>query len=231
MKKRICYILALSVLLVACTLAMVPGVSFARYQKEFKQTLTFEVASPAHLCLGTEKVETIPPATDEENAEATIVRSFDPEWNPVWTPLEGTDRQQLHFAVSNGMSEENCSSRKQQFILQVISTLGTTVQTNTDGTIQAAECWLRVPDEAEETGYKEYAGVAAPIDQGTALGQTYGLGWVYTFYKDEETKTELSWVLNGGKLEYVPLTLIMKGQLSEDSLVTPNVIGTLLDNT
>lgn len=229
MNKRIWYILALSVLLAACTFTMMMGVSFARYQKEFNKTLTFEVASPAQLCLGTEKVETIVPE-DGESTEEIIVRSFDPEWNPVQPGLEASGEQRVQFAVANGVSTEDFSSRDQQFTLQVITTLGTTVQTGTNGTIEAVECWLRVPDD-EGDGYTEYAGVAAQIDESTTLGQKYGSGWVYTFYKDQDTQTELTWTLRGGELEYVTLTLIIKGQLSEDSLLWPQVTGTLLDNT
>lgn len=228
--NRLWYILALSVLLCICALVLMTGMSFARYQKETKKLLTFEVASPARLYLGTETVETVQPE-EGDDAEATTVRSFKPGWDPVKTELGTGGMQQVQFAVSNGTSEEEYSSYKQQFTLQVVCTLGTTLQSESGEPIEAVKCWLRVPGE-EEGSYTDYPGVAELIEEGTALGRDSGLGWVYTFYKDQETKTEeLSWILNGGKLEYVALTLILEGQMSEMSLLMPHVIGTLLDNT
>lgn len=232
--KRMWYILALTVLLCIATLVSVTGVSYARYQKEIKKTLSFTVASPARLYLGTEKMEIIQPEAQEEQKESTeikVVRSFDPSWNPGWTNLEGDDsRQQLKFAVSNGISDKDFSSKHQQFTLQAVATLGATVATAEDGTPIPANCWLRVQGE-EEGEYTDYPGVATLVGADTALGQKNGLSWVYTFYKNTEPQTELSWILEGGKLDYVTLTLIMEASIVAVSRVDPYVTGTLLSTT
>ena len=218
-------LLGLAVLLYGSVLVVSLGSAMARYRTSINNTVTFEVRSPAQICLGIEKTFSTEVENDGET-QTVITKSFVPEGELIWSDPDGDGKDQLELAIANGVSDEDFSKRKQQINLRLISSLGAVIPSKAEMPITATDLYLRIPSETEVSGFVEYKASADTIVEGTSLYNDYGEGWVYTFSIEEE---ELSWVLYGGKLDYITMTLVMDGDVSENSLLSLKVIGTLLE--
>ena len=216
--RSLWYSLGLAVLLCAAALVVSTGTTFARYRTEREKTLTFHARPAAELRIGVLKA-----ATEEAVATLGAGQSsnevFDPNSQPEWEILG--DMHQLNFAIANGISDTEYSQRDQKVILRLVGTLGLWTGE------EAVDIYLRIPSETAQEGYEELQAAVSPIEQGTALYTTHGAGWIYTFQKTEEE--ELSWILPGGELSCISLTVVMKDAApSNPSLLQPLVIGDLI---
>ncbi len=218
--------LGLVLILLVGILILATGTGFARYRKEDKVNLEFEVRPLEHIQLG----QMVQP--EEEGAAAY----FDPTGTGVWDTTGGECK--MTFTVANGIGtdpetgEISCAKEDQQVIIRLIGSLG--IWNGTD----ELKMYLRVPStetETEETGTEATAettetteteetlpsaepkGVAATavrIPQDSPLYLTYGDGWVFTFL-DEEGE-ELSWLLEGGEFSCLEMILRLEGAAAEN---------------
>lgn len=210
------YSLGLAVLLCVAFLVVATGTTLARYRSEREAEITFAVREPERVCLGTVKTITAEEATDALS-EGTVV--FDASMQPAWKTVENVP--QLQLAVANGASATEYSIADQKIRLRLIAGLGVwTGET-------PANFYLILPAEDASAETKKIQGTATVIEEGTSLYQIHGAGWVYTF--QDENGEELSWILEGGKLSYISLTVTMEGaELSEPSLLQHVIIADMV---
>lgn len=209
------YTLGLALLLCAAALVTATGTAFARYREERDQYLTFQVRSPAQICIGPMKTVTA--------EDGTTTEVFDPADELKWETETVNERYLLKLAIANGVSETSFSEKEQTVKLQLVSSAGITEDT---------EIVLRIPPQSEEEEMIEIQAVATPIEVGTSLYQANGLGYVYTFHEQkegqEEPGDELTLQLPGGEFTYIPLTIVIKGTLPEHpSWLRPQVVAEL----
>lgn len=208
----------LAALLCAAAVAIAAAPAMARYRTEREMGITFEVRSPAQICLGTVGVVMVEDPEGKEPPQEKEV--FNPDAKPEWETSE--DTWKLELAVANGLSEEEFSKEDQSVQLQLLGTLG--LWTDTNG---AAEICLRLPSEAEGEAYTEVQAVVSAIEENTALYNTHGDGWIYRF--EDAQGQELTWTLPGGVLSYIQLTVVMKNAApSNISLLQPQIIANLV---
>ncbi len=201
----------LLLLTVGCLVASTGG-ALARYRAEWKETIYFEVRPPEQVVLG--KM-----VTDENG---TV--SFDATAQGAWETVEG--KQQLEFTVANGTTEEAYSQENQRIHLRLIGTLGIW-----DGDEEFTVTLQLPPEEdAEESEEpKKVQATVIRIQEGSPMYTTFGDGWVFAFY-DEEGE-ELSWLLEGGELDTVTMTLILEGAAqNEASLLQLQISGVYSEN-
>ena len=101
----------------------------------------------------------------------------------------------LDFLMSNGKSENNCSTYDQQVSISLFVTVG-----------------IEDPEEIEiilTDGRSEYTAVPMEVKEGSVWYRTYGPGWLYRFYT--EADEELAWPLPGGVFAYRQMTLTVTG--------------------
>lgn len=191
----------LLLLLTVGSLVVSTGGALARYQyqPEDKPIFDFEVRPPDQVVLG--KMVT----GEEEGA------SFDPNAQGVWESVEGT--QQLEFTIANGTAADAFSRENQRISLRVIGTLGIW-----DGSNEDFKVFLQLPPEedAEEDAQPEKIQASVTrIQPGSPMYSTFGEGWVFAFFDEEEE--ELSWLLEGGALNTVTMTLILEGAAENEA--------------
>lgn len=218
--KKPWYSLGLALLLCMAALITATGPALARYKTDRKTSLTFQVRSPAQVCLGT--VKTVE-KKDEETEEVTTEEVFVPGGSLTWETVTEDEVYLLNLAIANGTSATAFSEKKQIVSLRLISSVGITENTVIS---------LRLPPETEDGEERIIKSVATKIEEGTSLYMTNGHGYIYTFHEfkegEDEPGQELSWQLPGGELIYLPMTVAMTGALPEHpSLVQPIVIADL----
>lgn len=211
--RKAWYSLGLMMLLCICVLVVATGTTFARYRAERERTITVQVRKPEQIHLGTVSILT------DDTDPTVVTEEFVPTTQLVWKTDGGVT--QLEFAIANGVSELDHSTRDQKVQLRMIGTLG-----NWTGT-DAAKLSLTLPPEEDSEEESVIEATVTPLIEGTALYHTYGEGWLYTFLDEEEK--ELFWELPGGQLSYVSLTVTINGEVPSDlSLLQPYVISEVI---
>lgn len=195
------YLPVLVALLCVGALAISAGTAFARYRTDREVDVKFQVREPETVFLGTVQEGVFTPAD--------ILH---------WTVSDGVAG--LEFAVANGAAENSYASRDQAVQLSMIGTLGIL----NEGNIPTLTVTYLNAEGVETTS----TATAEPIVEGTALYHTYGAGWVYSFYGEDQQ--ELTWQLPGGQLSYVQLTVKTESELSGNlSLLQPLVSAASTD--
>lgn len=181
----------LPILLLGCLIASA-GSALARYRAEWKEQIYFTVRPPDQVVLG-----------QMVTAEDGTV-SFDPTAQGAWETVDG--KQQLKFTMANGTSQEDYSKENQRIRLRLIGTLGIW-----DGSEEFSVTLQLPPEEDAEDSEKPKTVEATitRIQEGSPMYTTFGDGWVFSFFDEEEE--ELSWLLEGGALNTVTMTLILDG--------------------
>lgn len=196
----------LPILLLGCLIASA-GSALARYRAESKEIIEFEVRPPDQVVLG-----------QMVTAEDGSV-SFDPKAQGVWETVEG--KQQLEFTIANGTSKDDCSRENQRIRLRLIGSLGIW-----DGT-EEFSVTLQLPPEEDAEDSEKPKTVKATVTrilEDSPMYTTFGDGWVFTFLDEDEK--ELSWLLEGGTLNTVTMTLILDGLSgNEASLLQLQISG------
>ncbi len=180
------------------------GNIFARYRAERQKDVTVQVRKPEMVLLGT-----------IENGEFTSSDRL--EW------VVEDNVASLKFAVANGASETDFSTKDQAIQLCMIGSLGILK----DG----EPPWLSVTFIPQKGNGEErtVTATASSIVEGTALYHSYGPGWLYRFYETTaEGNRELTWELPGGSLSYVILTVKTDGDIS--GLLQPLVSAEPIDD-
>lgn len=209
------HFLSLALLLSIAALITATGPAQARYKTERKTSVAFQVRSPAQVCLGA--VKTV------EKEDGTSEEVFVPGADIDWETVTEDEVYLLNLAIANGTSSTVFSEKKQKVSIRLISSAGIT-----ENTIIS----LRLPPETEDGEERIIQSVATKIEEGTTLFMTNGHGYIYTFHEylegDDTPGQELTWMLPGGELIYLPMTIAMTGALPEHpSLVQPMVIAEL----
>lgn len=209
------YSLALVMLLFIGLLAVATGTTLARYRDEKEKKLTFQVRQPEQIQLGTLKTEEV-----ESEGETPVTREvFVPAAQLAW--VQEKNVTQLKFAIANGISGTDHSTRDQKVHLRFIASVGVW-----NGT-QTPVLSLILPLEEGETEPKTVTATVEPLVEGTALYHTHGQGWLYTFL--DQNEEELFWELAGGELSYVSLTVTIDEAVPNDpSLLQPYVIAEVI---
>lgn len=194
----------LPILLLGCLIASTGG-ALARYRAEWKGQYYFTVRPPDQVVLG--KMVT------EGEGEAT----FDPSAQGVWETVDG--RQQLEFTIANGTAPDAFAKENQRVSLRLIGSLGIW-----DGS-ETFSVTLQLPPEEDADQPKMIKAAVTRIREGSPMYTTFGDGWVFDFF-DEEEREVVSWLLEGGALNTVTLTLILEGATAnEASLLQLQISG------
>lgn len=189
------YLPVLVALLCAGALAVAAGTAFARYRTDREVKVYFQVREPETIVLGTVQEGVFAPADTLH-----------------WTVSDGVAG--LEFAMANGVSPESYASKDQLVQLNMVGTLGILH----DGNIPTLTVTYLNAEGVETTA----TATAEPIAEGTALYHSYGAGWIYSFYTEDQQL--LTWQLTGGQLSYVTLTVSTESELSGNlSLLQPLV--------
>jgi hypothetical protein len=129
-----------------------------------------------------------------------VTQTSDDESTPQlqWQKDED-NRYFLQFCLTNGPDSEQFCSDDQTVAICVIATEGV------------------VPDNVVLTLNEEYTAVPEKIEEGTLLYDSYGAGWVYHFYQDDE---EVRWVMPGNAYFNQQFTLTVTGGSSNPAALT-----------
>lgn len=206
----------LLLLTVGCLISSTGG-ALARYRyqpdPEDRPTIDFEVRPPDQVVLG--KMVT--------GEDETV--SFDPTAQGTWETVDG--KQQLEFTIANGTAEDAFSKENQRISLRLIGSLGIW-----DGINEDLKVFLQLPleeDAGEEAQPERIQAEVTPIRVGSPMHTTFGEGWVIAFFDEEEE--ELSWLLEGGALNTITMTLILEGATQEEvSLLQLQISGVYSEN-
>lgn len=210
------YSLGLALLLCIAFLVVATGTTLARYRAERVAKVNFEVRPPEQISMGLVRTVTAQEAT-AELPEGTVI--FDPSIVPQWQTVEGVT--QLSLSIANGISETEFSAGDQSVRFRLIGSLGLWNGAET------AKVFLLLPAENGSDTVNKIQATVTPITEGTALYNTYGDGWIYTF-QDAEGE-ELSWTLAGGALSYISLTVTIEdASLTDSVMLQPQVIGEVI---
>lgn len=195
------YSLGLAAVLVVFSLLVAIGTTWARYRTEKSEEIYFEPADLVEVCLGKVEYEEGNPAAGK------FVQSNEGSWE-----LNEEGQLQLKFAVANGTSVTAYERQSQEFYIRLVGSLG----------IQSEEKKLSLkltfPDADEPEGLKTVEATAIRIVPGSAMYNTFGDGWVFSFMDEEEG--ELTWMLEGGSLSYIEMALTLEnGTLADASLL------------
>lgn len=202
------------ILILGCIVAATGG-AFARYRADRRATIEFTVRPPDQVYLG----------MMVQGEEETLV--FDPTAQGTWKTIDQT--RQLEFTIANGIDAETCAKENQRISLRLIGTLGIW-----DGVDETFKVILQLPPEEEEgeeatetTELKRIEATVTRIREGSPMYSTFGDGWVFAFFDGEdEARQELSWLLEGGTLDTLTLTLILEGAAEEEvSLLQLQISG------
>lgn len=197
----------LPILLLGCLIASTGG-ALARYRAEWKGQYVFTVRPPDQVYLG--KM-----VKDGEGKEV-----FDASAQGAWETVDG--KQQLEFTIANGTAPDTFAKENQRVSLRLIGSLGILEGNEKFSVI------LQLPPEedAEDTDEpKQIKATITRIQEGSPMFTTFGDGWVFDFF-DEEEREAVSWLLEGGALNTVTLTLILEGvTANEASLLQLQISG------
>ena len=186
--------LLLALLLVG-GLAASTGSALARYRAERKEDISFEVRPPERIYLGQM-------ITTQDG-----IFYFDPAAQGTWETEEG--KQKLTFTVTNGTGLQDYSGQDQQIHLRLVGSLG--IWNGTD----ELKLTMDLPSEEDPEEMVTYEATATRIREGSPMYATFGDGWVFSFF-DEEGE-ELTWLLEGGRFDYITLTVALEGAVSEEA--------------
>lgn len=209
------YSLVLALLLCIGFLVISTGTTLARYRDERHKEISFTVREPEQICLGT--VTTV---TAEEATSGLPVgtEKFEPEAVPKWET--GSELHKLELGVANGTSQTNYSKRDQKVRLRLVTTSGLWMGD------RIPDVKLRLPNPEDPENFVEIKATVTEIAQGTGLYETNGPGWIYRFEQDDG---EVSWTLEGGKLSFVSITVVMNNvSLDNPSLLQPQIIADVI---
>lgn len=196
--KMLVQVVCAACVVVLC-LALAVGVTYARYQSEIsRESYMFSPAAPDQivLCGG---------GVSQEWIDGGNLPPVSESWE------QNADAVKLDFAVTNGKSND-FAQRDQTYEIQLCAGLHVLNPEN----IAVLLSWQ---DDSGETCVAQ--GVAAPIEKGSFLYNTYGEGWIYRFYSGEE---EVTFFLEGGALRYRNYTLTVSGDV-EPTLLELQVSG------
>lgn len=203
-----------AILLLACVVTLV-GVSYARYQVDTSETFALTPREPENIHLGILERET-------EDAEGTFV----PNAQGIWELEDDDDTLQLAFAVSNGTDSETFAESDQEFRVRLVASMGAW-----DGA-DTAKVVLRIPSipsEADPEKPLEIPGEAKRIREGSILYDTFGEGWVFSFY--DPWNEEWRFDLNGGEWNSLELVLIVdEVGLADPTLLQLQITGYFASN-
>ena len=120
------------------------------------------------------------------------------EGSLVWKTEQG--KKTLELTVANGSSRTRYSQSDQKVSVRLITTLG----------IENPEIKIK-----DRTG-KEITATAKLIEEGSEYHSSVGEGWVFTF---EENEAEYYWILEGGRLSYITVTITVDASSINDMAV------------
>lgn len=205
------YSLGLGVLLCIAVLVVSTGTAFARYRTERNKSITIVPREQDQILMGVLHTVTEEEATDTLKAGDVILQQQPLEWEDV----DGNSR--LTLAIANGTSASDCSERDQTVRLRVAASLPVW---NGES---PAEMNLTIQSEEDPETSESLLAVPIAIEEGTALYNSFGSGWVYIFQGEEG---ELTWLLPGGEFAPINMVLTIKGVTSADAvLLQTQVIG------
>lgn len=226
------YALGLAMILMVSALIMATGVTWARYRTEKEETIKFKARTPVTVYLG------------EVVTGADGTTTFQQTNGSGWKMVDG--QAQLNFAVANGTSAQSFESRDEQVRIRLIGSLGILTGEET------ATIKLVVPVQEEEIPQEttdpeqttepteateatepvvttmEFVATAVRIAENSPLYTTFGDGWMFCFLNEEGA--EITWLLDGGQLSYIDMTVILEnGTLTNTSLLQLQVTGELAE--
>lgn len=193
------YFSVLALVLVAALLVLCTGVSYARYRADIKEgwQMTPKALEQVYLC--------------HVDAEGSLTDA-PASWNRT------EDGYQMNFCLANGDDWGEHATWDQQVSLRVLAGSG---MLNGDS---GAKVDLTVLDADGNGNAAVYRGVAVAISGQSSVYTTFGPGWEFRFVDDEGE--ELSWELEGGKLDVRYMRLDVSGvQLQEEVLLQLQVVG------
>lgn len=178
-------------LLMMCLLliaVLVTGVSLARYLQEFPPTsYQFVGESDDTVVVGG--------TMSDELLAAGIVAAVPGGWT------KDESGAKLEFSVVNASSVNNYASRDQRYTICLLAGLGIEDPDN----LRVELCYKK--DGKEIT----LEGLAEEIAENTVNHRTFGDGWTYRFY--DEDNEEVHFALPGGELSYKNFTLTIEGNV------------------
>lgn len=195
LNKQRMYLLLSLFLCIGC-LTAATGTAFARYQSEQEEKLLFEVRRPETIMLGTIQGNEFIPLNASQNLE--------------WVIDQETKIASLTFAVANGTDKENYSLKDQEVKLRMYGSLSL-AEEGMPPELSVTYIDKKLNGDEEE---RVVQGEISYLVEGTVLYHTYGPGFIYTFYENEENKEELSWTLSGGELSCINLKIQTTGAVS-----------------
>lgn len=204
LNKMIPRYMSLLLLFMISILALAMGTTYARYLAQRQERLAFEVTEPQTILLGVINEDVFVPTDRLE-----------------WVVEEETAT--LSFAVANGSAAEGISSRDQAIQLRMLGSLGI----GEEGKTPSLTATFQTPDGKKQS----IKGKAASIKSGTAMYHSYGAGWLYSFYESTAGGTrEANFELPGGDLNYIIITVKVKGNLPENvNLLQPLISAEAID--
>lgn len=216
--KRTWFSLGLAVFLCIAALVLSVGTAQARYRAEREETISYAVREGERIEIGTVREVSQEEAEADSNLkEGDLV--CDIAVVPKWVTIE--DARQLTLSVANGSSGTDFSNRNQKIRLRM---LGTAAFWTGEA---CPKVYLQLPAEDTETGYTTIQAQVKQIAKDTVLYSTHGDGWILNFYEKENE--EVSWLLEGGQLNYVTITVVMENVALDDySLLQPQIIAEVL---
>lgn len=241
------YLLGLAVLLAVGGLVSATGMTLARYQVQFEETIEVIPRPLTYFHLG-KAVET----KVTENEEEVTVLTFVPATNNSWQTAGGIST--TGFAVSNSQTADKYPKEDQHMQLRLVGSLGlwsdgvpmpvtltlpaeampkgSTVELLEAQTRTAEETQSEDPESATEPVAAEAAAPATvtirakaiSIKEGSPLYNSFGGGWVFVF--EDTLGKELVWTLEGGKQSFIPFTIQAAGMnITDASLLQLQIIG------
>lgn len=137
---------------------------------------------------------------------ASQVYLFGAESKGSFTPLpedltDTANGQSLQFLLSNGENKETFAGEDQYVFVRLYGSLSLGDGENLSATLTVDG--------------KQYHAVARQLDAGSAICKTFGEGWVYCFV--DQNGEELQWLLEGGTLSTIEMSLLVDAQTGLDS--------------
>ena len=190
MKTKYLNLLTLLCLVVCLVLSV--GVAYGRYQWEFPgQSYVFTPELPANLFLCGH--------ISEGGLNGGTLPALEEKWLPDGEGVK------LDFGVTNGNGQQ-VSQENQTYVVRLAA--GLSIE-NPEKLIVTLYWW-----DSDGTSHWQN-GVPTPIEKGSALHASYGDGWVYRFYGEQE---ELTFALTGGQLSYANYTIAVSGEVESTLL-------------
>ena len=192
------YLNLLTLLCLVICLVLSVGVAYGRYQWEFpRRSYVFAPELPDSIFL----CGSVP----GEWLDHGVLPELEEKWLPN---AEGV---KLDFGVTNG-NEKQVSQEDKTYVVRLAAGL---IIEDPEKLIVTLYWW----DSQGELHWEN--GVPTPIEKGSMLHASYGDGWVYQFYGDDE---ELTFTLAGGQLSYANHTIAVYGEV-ETTLLDLQVLG------